>query len=88
MTYRVIISQDAIDTLKRIDRPMAARIYSWIGKNLEGCSNPRRTGKSLHGNHAGEWRYRVGDYRILAKIEDEVVTIYIIEVGHRSNVYD
>lgn len=88
MTYHVVISQDVIDILKKIDRPMAARIYSWIGKNLEGCSNPRRTGKALQGNHSGEWRYRVGDYRILARIEDEVVTILIIEIGHRSNVYD
>ena len=88
MTYQVIFSQDAIDTLKKMDRPMAARVYSWIGKNLEGCTNPRRTGKALQGNHAGEWRYRIVDYRILAKIEDEVVTIFIIEIGHRSNVYD
>ena len=88
MTYHVVISQDVIDILKKMDRPMAARIYSWIGKNLEGCSNPRRTGKALQGNHSGEWRYRVGDYRILARIEDEVVTILIIEIGHRSNVYD
>ena len=88
MTYQVIFSQDAIDTLKKMDRPMAARVYSWIGKNLEGCTNPRRPGKALQGNHAGEWRYRIGDYRILAKIEDEVVTIFIIEIGHRSNVYD
>ena len=88
MTYQVIFSQDAIDTLKKMDRPMAARVYSWIGKNLEGCTNPRRTGKALQGNHAGEWRYRIGDYRILAKIEDEAVTIFIIEIGHRSNVYD
>ena len=88
MTYQVIFSQDAIDILKKMDRPMAARVYSWIGKNLEGCTNPRRTGKALQGNHAGEWRYRIGDYRILAKIEDEIVTIFIIEIGHRSNVYD
>ncbi len=88
MTYHVVISQDAIDTLKKIDRPMAARIYSWIGKNLEGCNNPRRSGKALQGNHVGEWSYRIGDYRILAKIEDEIVTIFVIEIGHRSNVYD
>ena len=88
MRYRVIFSQEAIDFLKKMDRPMAARIYSWVGKNLEGCTNPRRTGKALVGNHSGEWRYRVGDYRILARIEDEVVTIFIIEIGHRSDVCD
>ena len=49
MTYHVIFFQDAIDTLKKMDRPMAARVYSWIGKNLEGCTNPRKTGKVLQG---------------------------------------
>ena len=88
MKYKVIFSQEAIDFLKKMDRSMAARIYSWVGKNLEGCTNPRRIGKALVGNHSGEWRYRVGDYRLLAKIEDEIVTIFIIEIGHRSNVYD
>ena len=88
MSYRVMLSEEAVACLRKIDKAMAARIYSWIGKNLEGCTNPRRIGKALKGNHSGEWRYRVGDYRLLARIEDEVITIYIFEIGHRSNVYD
>ena len=88
MSYRVMLSEEAVSYLRKIDKAMPARIYSWIGKNLEGCTNPRRIGKALKGNHSGEWRYRVGDYRLLARIEDEVITIYIFEIGHRSNVYD
>ena len=88
MTYHVVISQDVIDILKKMDRPMAARIYSWIGKNLEGCSNPRRTGKALQGNHSGEWRYRVGDYRILCRIIDDELVIMVVEIGHRKVVYN
>lgn len=88
MSYRVMLSEEAVAYLRKIDKAMAVRIYSWIGKNLEGCTNPRRIGKALKGNHSGEWRYRVGDYRLLARIEDEVITIYIFEIGHRSNVYD
>lgn len=88
MSYRVMLSEEAVVYLRKIDNAMAVRIYSWIGKNLEGCTNPRRIGKALKGNHSGEWRYRVGDYRLLARIEDEVITIYIFEIGHRSNVYD
>ena len=88
MTYRVVISEDALNFLKKMDRSMSGRVYSCISKNLEGCDNPRRLGKALAGNHAGEWRYRVGDYRILAKIEGDIVTAYAIEIGHRSNVYD
>ena len=88
MSYKVILSEEVVAALKKMDKVMAARIYSWIRKNLEGCENPRRTGKALVGNHSGEWRYRIGDYRLLARIEDDVVTIYIFEVGHRSTVYD
>ena len=88
MSYRVMLSEEAVAYLRKIDKAMAVRIYSWIGKNLEGCTNLCRIGKALKGNHSGEWRYRVGDYRLLARIEDEVITIYIFEIGHRSNVYD
>ncbi len=88
MSYKVILSEEVVVTLKKMDKAMAARIYSWIRKNLEGCENPRRTGKALVGNHSGGWRYRIGDYRLLARIEDDVVTIYIFEVGHRSTDYD
>ena len=88
MSYRVMLSEEAVAYLRKIDKAMAARIYSWIGKNLEGCTNPRRIGKALKGNHSGEWRYRVGDHRLLARIEEEVITIYNFEIGHRSNVYD
>lgn len=87
MTYKVLLSQDVIDILKKMDRAMAVRIYSWIMKNLEGCENPRRLGKALVGNHSGEWRYRVGDYRLLARIEDETVIIFIFEFGHRNRIY-
>jgi len=71
-----------------MDKPMAIRIYSWISKNLDGCTDPRRIGKALSGNYSGEWRYRVGDYRLLAVIKDDVVTILVLEIGHRSKVYD
>lgn len=87
MKYKVVLSEEVADALKKMDRAMAARIYSWIKKNLDGCENPRRTGKALVGNHSGEWRYRVGDYRLLAVIKDDVITIYIFEIGHRSNIY-
>ena len=49
--------------------------------------DPRSTGKALAGNLAGLWRYRVGDYRIVCDIEDEVLLILVIDVAHRSKVY-
>ena len=63
-------------------------IYAWIGKNLEGCSNPRLHGKGLTANRSGQWRYRVNDYRLIAEIQDDVVGILIVRIAHRREVYD
>ena len=59
---------------------MRLLILNWIGKNLEGCENPRQHGKPLVGNNAGVWRYRVGNYRILADILDDKLIIQ----GHQN----
>ena len=88
MIYRVEFTQKALKELKKIDRHTAALILGWIRKNLEGCENPRLHGKGLTANRSGEWRYRVGDYRLLAKIDDNKIIILIVSVGHRRNVYE
>ena len=88
MIYRVEFTQKALKELKKIDRHTAALILGWIRKNLEGCENPRLHGKGLTANRSGEWRYRVDDYRLLAKIDDNKITILIVSVGHRRNVYE
>ena len=62
-------------------------IKTWIEKNLIGTTNPRQHGKGLMGNKSEYWRYRVGDYRILAEIRDAEVIIIIVEVGHRREIY-
>ena len=91
MSYRVEYSDDAkksLSKMKKKDPMEALRIYNWIGKNLVDCDDPHRTGKALTGQFKGSWRYRVGDYRILAEIHDDVLVILLIDIGHRSTVYD
>ena len=91
MSYRVEYSDDAkksLSKMKKKDPMEALRIYNWIGKNLVYCEDPRRTGKELNGQYKGSWRYKVGDYRILAEIHDDVLVILLIYIGHRSTVYD
>ena len=91
MSYRVEYSDDAkksLSKMKKKDPMEALRIYNWIGKNLVDCDDPRRTGKALTGQFKGSWRYRVGDYKILAEIHDDVLVILLIDIGHRSTVYD
>ena len=87
MNYKVQYSESAIKELKKLDKQTARIIKNWIIKNLVDTSNPRRHGKALTGNLAGFWRYRVGDYRIIAKIHDDEVFIFIFEVAHRSKIY-
>ena len=87
MTYHVEFSKRALKDIKRLDKATAALILGWIRKNLEGCENPRAHGKGLTANHSGEWRYRVGDYRLLAEIQDGKLVIIMLTVGHRSEVY-
>lgn len=87
MSYHVIFSTAAKKQLKKLDKHTAAIILAWIRKNLEGCSDPRAHGKGLTSNRSGQWRYRIGDYRLIADISDEKVTIMIVTVGHRSVVY-
>lgn len=70
-----------------MDRFDARLITSWIGKNLDGCEDPRVHGKGLIANRSGEWRYRVGNYRVLCMIEDAVLVVEVFSIGHRSEVY-
>ena len=69
--YKVVFSKDALKQLKKLDKSVAALIVGWIRKNLENCSDPRRHGKGLTANRSGQWRYRVGDYRLICEIRTE-----------------
>lgn len=71
-----------------MDRHTRRLIYAWIDKNLQNCTNPRQHGKGLTGNRVGQWRYRIGDYRLICEIQDNKITILVLEVGHRKNVYE
>ena len=87
MTYKVEYTEQAIKELRKIDKHTQFFILAWIEKNLVDCENPRQHGKGLTANRSGEWRYRVGDYRIIAEIEDDRVVILVLTVGHRREVY-
>ena len=88
MKYSVLFSKEALKELTKLDKYTASLILGWVRKNLEGCEDPRAHGKGLTANQRGKWRYRVGDYRLLAEIQDKNICILIIKVGHRSEVYD
>ena len=88
MKYKVEFTERALKDLKKMDRHTASLILGWIRKNLEGCDDPRLHGKALVADKKGQWRYRVGDYRILAEIEEDKIIILILNIGHRREVYN
>lgn len=85
--FHVEYSPGSRKTLRKLDPSIRNMLLKWIDKNLEGTSDPRVHGKALTGNLAGLWRYRVGDYRLIAEIRDDRLVILMLEVGHRSGIY-
>ncbi|MFC2582890.1 MAG: type II toxin-antitoxin system RelE/ParE family toxin [Lachnoanaerobaculum saburreum] len=86
MSFRIVFSEKALKQLKKLDRSTASLITGWLRKNIEGCSNPRQHGKGLTADRSGQWRYRVGNYRIIVDINDEKVLVLVLEIGHRKNI--
>ena len=74
--------------LRKLDSSIQKEILSYLRCRISGSKNPRLFGQGLSGNKIGLWRYRVGDYRLICKIEDHRVVVFVIGVGHRKEVYE
>lgn len=85
--YQVQFSESALKDLKKLDKQITLMLFAWITKNLVNTDNPRLHGEGLSADKAGMWRYRVGDYRILAHTEDSKLIILVINSGHRRDIY-
>lgn len=85
--YTLKYSERAMKQLSKLDKGTQKLILTWVAKNLENCNNPRIKGKGLTGNRSGEWRYRVGNYRIICDIRDKELIILALSIGHRRNIY-
>lgn len=85
--YEVEYSASFVRQLKKLDKQTQRIIVNWINKNLRGTIDPRIHGKPLKGNLSGVWRYRVGDYRLFAEIQNNRLIIFLFDVGHRREVY-
>jgi len=85
--FNVKYSDGVFKQLSKMDKKVSSMIYRWIETNLIYCEDPRTFGKALTGEFKSFWRYRVGAYRIIAKIQDNELLIEIINVGHRRNIY-
>ena len=87
MSYRVETTARFDKEFKKLDRYTQKMVKAWIEKNLIHCENPRVHGKGLTANRSGQWRYRIGDYRMICMIEDDKLIILALTIGHRSSIY-
>ena len=88
MAWTVRFSDAAIRQLERLDSTVRRRISSYLEKRVARSSSPRQLGTALSGDLKGLWRYRVGDYRIICRIEDRELIVVVITVGHRRDIYE
>lgn len=87
MTYSVETTARFDKEFKKLDRYTQKMLKSWIEKNLVDCTDPRVHGKALTANRIGQWRYRIGEYRLICFIEDDKLVILALSIGHGSEVY-
>jgi len=87
LAWTVEISNIAEWQLQTLDRSIQKRILDWLDDRIDGCKNPRHFGEPLKGDLAGFWRYRIGDYRVLCEIQDEMIVVLVLAIGHRREIY-
>ena len=88
MKYEVELSERFKKEFRKFDKYTQKMIRAWINKNLVDTENPRLHGKGLTANRSGQWRYRIGDYRLICNINDNKLIILALSVGHRRDVYE
>ncbi len=73
--------------LRKLDAATQQSILRYLRERIAGAENPRQFGKPLRMNLAGLWRYRVGDYRLICRIEENRLVVLVLKIGHRREVY-
>jgi mRNA interferase RelE/StbE len=87
LAWAIEFVPQAAKELKKLGRSEAARIIRTLEERIAPLDDPRSLGAPLKGEHEGYWRWRIGDYRVVARIEDERVVILVIRIAHRRKVY-
>ncbi|OWM51660.1 addiction module toxin RelE [Corynebacterium diphtheriae bv. gravis] len=87
MAWEISFSPRAVKSFKKLDTGEQRRVSKFL-REVGALEDPRLRGKALTANKSGLWRWRVGDYRIIADIVDARVVVVVVDVGHRLKVYD
>jgi mRNA interferase RelE/StbE len=88
LAWAIEYDASARKDLSRLDKQVARRIVTFMGDRIAKLEDPRSTGAALTGPEFGQyWRYRVGDYRIVCKIQDKKIVVLVLHIGHRREVH-
>ena len=87
MGWRIEYLQSARKDVQKLDSQTRHRLRNYLEQRVAKLDDPRQLGKALQGRHAGLWRYRVGDYRLVCQLRDEALVVLVVRVGHRREVY-
>ncbi|MCF2133604.1 MULTISPECIES: type II toxin-antitoxin system RelE/ParE family toxin [Burkholderiaceae] len=88
MAWQVKVETAAAKELKKLGPPQAERVLRFLFDRVAKLDDPRSMGEALKGVKLGEfWEYRVGDYRVIAKIQDDELLILVVRIGNRRAVY-
>jgi mRNA interferase RelE/StbE len=87
LVWRIEFDAEAGDDLRKLDREIQRRILTYLRERIATEKDPRRFGAPLRRELSGLWKYRLGDYRIVCRIEEKRVVVYVIRIGHRKEIY-
>ena len=88
MAYRVELSEGVDRELDKLDAQHCLRILRFLNERVAKLDDPRSIGQALRGSRLGEfWKYRVGDYRLICRIEDDRLLVLVLRLGHRREIY-
>ena len=88
MTWQIEFGEAAKNDLSKLDKQIAKRITNFLRERVAKLDDPRSIGEALRGSKLGEfWKYRVGDYRVISTIKDDVLRVLVVQIAHRKHVY-
>ena len=87
LAWKIDFTPKALKQLKKLPPDVRRRIVEKLEIDVVGRGDPRLVGEAMIGEWTRFWRYRIGDYRAICRIHDAVVTVFVIDVGHRREIY-
>ena len=87
MAWTIEYDSRVVKDMKKLDRKVQQQIIAYFDERIAPAPDPRAFGKSLESSFSGLWRYRIGDYRAICRIEDEHMVVLVVHISHRSKVY-